>query len=61
MKTDVKLKSDSDRRAWPIYAAAALTGLTCAMFGDEEPDPKGCVELAAKMADQMLEQERQRR
>ena len=46
--------SPADQLAWDRFAAAALRGLTGAMFGDETPDPQGYTELAARMATEMM-------
>jgi hypothetical protein len=52
----VKFKTDSDRRAWRDYAAAALSSIDLGTVGAE-----GAVPEAVKAADLMLREEQKRR
>ena len=61
----MRFQTDSDRRAWRTYAAAALgPTLRNAMVHDVPDDSKSlprATELAAIVADLMLKEERNRR
>ena len=58
-----KFQSDTDRRAWRAYAAAALSGIVTDLIWNEDEvgEMSDVVQLAAHLADDMLDQERKRR